>query len=716
MAENRADQLSKYLRKIVPVEKMAERATERTYTEAAGGGGEQEEVVRKVLEKVERNESLLPFESNVLEAIILPRERPVVFVRQGRFEISDPLWSHLANTDNRGRLEAAIPAIGRIEIPSNPRIPYGGTGFVVGDGLLMTNRHVAELFAQGLGTRSVRFRSGESAAIDFKREHQSDDSQSLVVEQVLLIHPYWDMALLKVSGLPASIRPLSLAIRPPEELAGREVAVVGYPAKDWRNNTSVQDDVFGGVYNVKRLQPGKLRDRKTCPSFGKQVNAMTHDCSTLGGNSGSAVIDVATGQVVGLHFAGIYLEDNYAVPTYELARDTRVVDLGLNFPGSVGPTTAWASFWDEADGQASERSVTGAQPPGGSSMVVPNGQVVANFLIPLQVTISLGAPVTGTAGPGAVSPPAAPASPQLAPETEEKVPVIYPDMNKRRGYDPNFLALADGVEAPLPELTARGLKLAAKLDDGSPVLNYHKFSVVMHKVRRLALFTAANVDWRRQSREIDGKKPTRQQLNGFAKAASETWVTDGRIPEEHQLPDYFYTKDDSAFDKGHLVRRDDVAWGKTLSDMQKGNGDTFHTTNCSPQTSRFNQSKFKDFNWGELENMIQKQTSSEKVCIFSGPVLDPEDKFFHGRVKSGIEVSIQIPTRFWKIIVANTAGQPQAFGFVLNQDLDEVDLHEELIVPGEWKKFMKPLREIEDLLDGLVTLGPMIKWDQFHKV
>ena len=42
---------------------------------------------------------------------------------------------------------------------------------------------------------------------------------------------------------------------------------------------------------------------------------MTHDSSTLGGNSGSALIDVATGRVVGLHFAGRYLEANYAVPT-----------------------------------------------------------------------------------------------------------------------------------------------------------------------------------------------------------------------------------------------------------------------------------------------------------------------------------------------------------------------------------------------------------------
>ena len=41
---------------------------------------------------------------------------------------------------------------------------------------------------------------------------------------------------------------------------------------------------------------------------------MEHDASTLGGNSGSAVIDLETGEAVGLHFAGSYLQANYAVP------------------------------------------------------------------------------------------------------------------------------------------------------------------------------------------------------------------------------------------------------------------------------------------------------------------------------------------------------------------------------------------------------------------
>ena len=72
-------------------------------------------------------------------------------------------------------------------------------------------------------------------------------------------------------------------------------------------------------------------------SFDRQVQAITHDCSTLGGNSGSAVIDLATGHVIGLHFAGAYLKANYAVASFDLAADKRVVDAGVNFANEVNP-------------------------------------------------------------------------------------------------------------------------------------------------------------------------------------------------------------------------------------------------------------------------------------------------------------------------------------------------------------------------------------------
>lgn len=215
----------------------------------------------------------------------------------------------------------------------------------------------------------------------------------------------------------------------------------------------------------------------------------------------------------------------------------------------------------------------------------------------------------------------------------------------------------------------------------------------------MALFTASNVNWQRAARLIDGHKPTREELTGIPDGVLEEWVMDPRIPEEDQLPDVFFTKDQGAFDKGHLVRRDDVAWGDSFDEMQKGNGDTYHTTNCSPQVGKFNQSARGVDNWGDLENMIQKQTKSEKVMIFSGPVLSESDRIFKGVDESGL-VKIQIPRQFWKIVVANTDDGPQAFGFVLRQKLTSVPL--EFTVPEDWEPYQTPIQEIEDMTFGLV--------------
>jgi hypothetical protein len=47
------------------------------------------------------------------------------------------------------------------------------------------------------------------------------------------------------------------------------------------------------------------------------------------------VIDATTGHVIALHFAGLYLDANFGVPTSELARDGRIIDTGINFvPGA----------------------------------------------------------------------------------------------------------------------------------------------------------------------------------------------------------------------------------------------------------------------------------------------------------------------------------------------------------------------------------------------
>ena len=111
------------------------------------------EMAQTGLEQIQLNRAPSAPQAYALEAIINEDLRPAVYVRDGTFTMTHPLWTRLSTDPAiKQRIEQAIPSIGRLELPGSD-YPYGGTGFVVGDGLIMTNRHVAELFAtQGSAT------------------------------------------------------------------------------------------------------------------------------------------------------------------------------------------------------------------------------------------------------------------------------------------------------------------------------------------------------------------------------------------------------------------------------------------------------------------------------------------------------------------------------------------------------------------------------------
>lgn len=298
-----------------------------------------------------------------------------------------------------------------------------------------------------------------------------------------------------------------------------------------------------------------------------------------------------------------------------------------------------------------------------------------------------------------------------------RIPVIYDGLDERDGFDPDFLEL--GEDAPRPVLTDAGESVAAPLLDGSGIeLKYAHFSVWMHKDRRLALFTASNVDWRKRLKIVDGKSTSRKALAGFPETPeyAEQWVNDDRLDARHQLPDIFYSEDRGAFDKGHLVRRDDVCWGDSYPEIQMANGDTYHVTNCSPQTKPFNQGQWGEENWGDLESHVQKATKAdhEKAIIYSGPIFASDDRWFKGKDDNG-SVRVQIPGRYWKIVLVKGADGPEAYGFILKQDVTQVT-EEEFYVTDEWKASMKTLTEIQDLLRGWVSLEALIDYDKYDEV
>ena len=682
MSEQRPARVERFLDWIAPesVQELAQSGELLEGVSEAHWTDEQDvERAKETVDKLAANEPLTQDERSIAEAIILPNERPVVDITGGDYATPPAPFTHLGSEPAHGTIRKVIPSIGRVELPGNLSIPYGGTGFVVGENLLMTNRHVAELFTLGLGREGLEFRPGQSSAVDFLRERDRPASKEFSVERVVMIHPYWDMALLETAGL-GDVPVLTLSVAPPDDLNGSDVVVVGYPAMDPRNNVDVQNRVFSGVFNVKRLQPGQLRETRDVESFGHNVRAVTHDSSTLGGNSGSAVIEVASGQVVALHFAGRYLDANFAVPTRELALDRRVADAAVNFDQDISAeATSWDGYWDEADPDSTEG---------------PTRAIAAGLPIEITISIRSGADVGAAAAGGA--------------DAVERVvePFHESDYSNRSGYDEDFL----GVKVPMP--TVKDEDAISQLADGSHDLRYEHFTVVLNKRRRLAQFTASNVDAALDKKEPEpGKKYDRKTLGGFGKNDSERWFTDPRIPAIDQLPDRFYTNDRGAFDRGHIVRREDVCWGDSYDQVRRANGDTYHVTNCSPQVAGFNQSRLEGI-WGELENLVLKQAETERYCVLAGPILEKDDPVFVGKDDVGA-VQIPIPRRFWKIVVARSGDELQTFAFLLDQDLSDTHFEGvEFAIDADWRRRMISVAQLDKLIPQITFPAELRHSDQ----
>ncbi|MSP14191.1 MAG: hypothetical protein EXR62_14695 [Chloroflexi bacterium] len=320
-----------------------------------------------------------------------------------------------------------------------------------------------------------------------------------------------------------------------------------------------------------------------------------------------------------------------------------------------------------------------------------------SLTIPLQlhISLSLGGTVTAAGTVAAPIPQAgnnAPPLPQAGAETL-RFPVVDRDYTTRTGYQANFL----GVPAPLPTVTDKSL--VSHLAEGSYEIPYEHFTVVLHKKRRLPLFTASNADYTLRKRRPEAGDYSREGLTGLGPNEQEKWLTDPRIPQQDQLPDVFYTRDGGSFDKGHVVRREDMCWGDSRDQIVRANGDTFHVTNCTPQIAGFNRSVMGKDNWGDLENEIQKQAKTEKLSVLSGPILANDDKFFEGRDAFG-PVRIQIPREFWKVVLANDNGKLAAYAFILQQDLRNIP--EEYRVTATWKPYLVSLAALEARLAGCV--------------
>ena len=275
---------------------------------------------------------------NSLEAIILVEGRPPLLVQNDTFETPNLDELKVRLEKSRANIESAIRNIGRLELIGHPSLDYAGTAWRISEDILITNRHVAQVFSRLYGN-TIRIRSAPNgdllkSKIDFKEEHGNDDTFELAIKEVVHLehdmpnHP--DMALVRIEKDDRLPKPIELS--PIDPLHGDHIAVIGYPARDpFRNDVDIMENYFKGIYGVKRLSPGIVS------GVDENTFIFNHDCTTLGGNSGSVALSLASGEAIGLHFAGSFLENNYAVKSTEILNRLTKLNSSVFIPDTTEP-------------------------------------------------------------------------------------------------------------------------------------------------------------------------------------------------------------------------------------------------------------------------------------------------------------------------------------------------------------------------------------------
>lgn len=227
------------------------------------------------------------------------------------------------------------------------------------------------------------------------------------------------------------------------------------------------------------------------------------------------------------------------------------------------------------------------------------------------------------------------------------------------GYEPEFLG--DRVDLPtlLPQQMA---DVATRSDNESHVLDYTHFSIVMSKSRRMAYYTACNIDGRR-----------RQDVP----RTRDRWYFDPRIAKEFQAGPDLYAGND--LDRGHLVRRQDPVWGRAA---EQANEDSFHFTNAAPQHKHLNQRT-----WRDLEDYVlgAAETNDLRVSVFTGPVFRADDMVYRGKY--------QLPAEFWKVVVMmKEDGKLSATAYLQTQKnlIDNLEF-----AYGSYKTYQIPVSRVE---------------------
>lgn len=535
-------------------------------------------------------------------------------------------------------------AVGRVDVRDHAgRVLGFGTGSMVTARLLLTNHHVLP-DAQTAANSQIEFNLEDG--IDGQplqpRRFPLDPAGFFLADQGL------DFALVAVAASLQELAPFGFN----RAIAAEGKAIVG-------------DFVTIVQHPGGQKKQVALRDNRIVDVFDEFLH---YAADTEPGSSGSPVFNDQW-ELVALHHASVPAPEHPELGRFvnEGIRVSRLLRF-IAAQGFSGEQRALVAGLLESRqppvptiSTAGDSASEGANPTPTALASVDGAGGLTSVTIPLQITVRVGEQ---------------PASATLAAAAGGEAIAIDPNYADRQGYDPQFLG-AGATSVPLPVLSAELVAQAAvnSLAVGEPryVLPYHHFSVVLHKDRGLAFYTAVNIDG----------------ASGFRlRRERDRWSFDPRVPLDQQTGEQVYR--DNPLDRGHLVRRLDPAWGPSAAAAKLANDDTFHFTNCSPQHHDFNAGQTL---WAGLEDYVLENADNLnfRVSVFSGPVLAADDDRYRG---------MQLPRQFWKVVaMVKQDGALSATAYLLSQEqlIQGLEVAPEAFSYGAYRTYQVPVRRIEGL-------------------
>lgn len=570
----------------------------------------------------------------------------------------------------RGR--RAADAVGRVAFLNE--MPQG-TGFLVGPSLFLTNHHVIPT-------------PQDAARFQIQFDYERDRLNELRMPTSYLLDPTLCFVTDGIDGLDYTLVGIGERRRGPRLLDEFGFLVL---------SNAGDKHMLGEIANLVQHPDGRFKElvlrENHLVARDETLHVLHYVADTEQGSSGSPVFNNEWEPIALHHWGGPWHEvmgtdgQPLAREINEGIRISAIVDdlekrLDTFDAASRATVSKLLDTWQEAgrlklqpapsggseaEGQAPKQAGKAERPVEDAARSRLNADGSVTWTFPIEINVR--APLAAATVAGGASPAGGDRGPRA-----EAASWKTENFDDRGGYEPGFIP---GFVLPLPNHAGAPGRAAqnqlAKPGDDPFELRYHHFSVVMNAARRLAYFTACNIDGarikaiNRDDKSVIDEPSLKdlgiESLGDLGAEASDDFRPDRRILPEEQMNRPFYEKQKVAgfpdpqsnerkariFQKGHITLRGDPAWG-TDTEAVAAERDTFFYTNAAPQLGFFNQGSALDrpgskgkLRWRAVETYVLRNavTMRSRVTVFAGPIFaetDPPYRF-----------DSKVPLRFWKI-------------------------------------------------------------------